>query len=136
MRLTVAADGKSASGDLRRPVEFMKARAQRDRWPDHADYVPDPWPGTVRESSTDLNPDGLGKGYAVPAGSPPPRTRGGPVGVFGGGFRLRAGPPRPGTAGVEGRGSGALGSRAVPAGIAVRTPSNWSQVVTQGSAAA
>lgn len=59
VKLTVAADGKSASGDFLRPVEFMKARAQRDRWPEHADYVPDPWPDDVRESSTDLSPDDL-----------------------------------------------------------------------------
>ncbi|WP_407560409.1 methyltransferase domain-containing protein [Streptomyces sp. 184] len=59
-KLTVAADGKSASGEFRRPVQFMKARAQRDRWPEHADYVSDPWPATVREASTDLSPDALG----------------------------------------------------------------------------
>lgn len=59
VKLIVHADGKSASGDFRQPAEFMKARAQRDRWPDHAAYVPDPWPDTVKESSTDLSPDDL-----------------------------------------------------------------------------
>lgn len=64
VKLTVADDGKSASGDFLRPVEFMKARAHRGQWPQHADYVPDPWPATVRESTTDLSPEDLTDGVA------------------------------------------------------------------------
>ncbi|GAA2668228.1 hypothetical protein GCM10010400_31360 [Streptomyces aculeolatus] len=65
VRLVVDDDGKSASGDFLREVEFVKARAQRDRWPRHAEYVPDPWPATVRESTTGLGPDDLTAGAFV-----------------------------------------------------------------------
>lgn len=65
VRLIVDDDGKSASGDFLREVEFMKARGQRDRWPRHAEYVPDPWPAAVRESRTDLRPDDLTAGAFV-----------------------------------------------------------------------
>lgn len=59
--LTVADDGngKLASGDFLRPVEAMETRAQLDGWPRHTEYVPDPWPATVRESTTDLSPEDL-----------------------------------------------------------------------------
>ncbi|MFF0728397.1 protein-L-isoaspartate(D-aspartate) O-methyltransferase [Streptomyces sp. NPDC004134] len=59
--LTVADDGngKLASGDFLRPVEVMKTRAQVDGWPRHTEHLPDPWPATVRESTTDLSPEEL-----------------------------------------------------------------------------
>ncbi|WP_369376084.1 methyltransferase domain-containing protein [Streptomyces sp. cg36] len=55
-RLTVADNGKSATGPFTGPVEFMKARAQRRPPVRHADYVP----GSVAdgdESSTTVTED-------------------------------------------------------------------------------
>ncbi|MET9470293.1 methyltransferase domain-containing protein [Streptomyces sp. NPDC006544] len=45
LRLTVHADG-TASGPFVTGLEFMKARAHRLTWPDHADYVTT-WPGAT-----------------------------------------------------------------------------------------
>nr|WP_186343587.1 methyltransferase domain-containing protein [Streptomyces sp. CFMR 7] len=42
VRLVVAEDGQSATGPFLRPVEFMKARAQRFTPQDHAQYVDNP----------------------------------------------------------------------------------------------
>ncbi len=39
-RLVVAADGKSASGPFTQPVNFMRMRSQRFRYPQHSAYVP------------------------------------------------------------------------------------------------
>lgn len=54
-RLTVAADGRSASGHFTRPVAFMRARAQRLTWPRHNDYVPGS--GPVAKTTTTLDRD-------------------------------------------------------------------------------
>jgi protein-L-isoaspartate O-methyltransferase len=56
-RLTVAGDGKSATGPFRGPVQFMKARSQRLAWPRHDEYVTD-WPGEAA-STTALTSDDL-----------------------------------------------------------------------------
>ncbi|MFK0045387.1 protein-L-isoaspartate O-methyltransferase [Streptomyces sp. NPDC090741] len=54
LRLTVDGDC-AASGRFVTGVEFMKARAQRTVWPDHADYVSE-WPGPT---GTVVQPDQL-----------------------------------------------------------------------------
>lgn len=59
VKLTVADDGKSASGPFLRTVEEMRARGQQEQRLYHADFVSNPPSTTVRESSTDLGPDDL-----------------------------------------------------------------------------
>lgn len=54
VRLTVHPDG-TASGRFVAPVEFMKARSHRLRWPNAEEYVRD-WPAPAR---TDVQPDQL-----------------------------------------------------------------------------
>ncbi|MEU6173971.1 protein-L-isoaspartate(D-aspartate) O-methyltransferase [Streptantibioticus parmotrematis] len=55
--LTVAPDGRSASGRFRRAVEFMKARSQRTTRPPHAAYLPDGFPGDATATTTTLTAD-------------------------------------------------------------------------------
>ncbi|MYY08901.1 methyltransferase domain-containing protein [Streptomyces sp. SID4919] len=50
-RLVVAPDGRSASGHLTGPVEFMKLRSQRGPDPDHSSYVG----GSVRDSADSIS---------------------------------------------------------------------------------
>ncbi|GAB3457793.1 methyltransferase domain-containing protein [Streptomonospora sediminis] len=52
-RLVIDSDGAVAAGRFTRPAEFMKARAHRQSWPVHDDYVTAAaWPGAV--STADL----------------------------------------------------------------------------------
>lgn len=53
VRLVVADDGRSASGPLTTPVEFMKARSQRVHV-DQSAYLPDGFPGNATTSVTAL----------------------------------------------------------------------------------
>ncbi len=54
VRLTVAPDGRGASGRFTRAVEFMKARAQRLVRPANSVYLPDGFPGDSTTTSTSL----------------------------------------------------------------------------------
>jgi protein-L-isoaspartate O-methyltransferase len=54
VRLTVAEDGHSASGRFTRLVEFMKDRGQRLPRAEHAEYLPDGWPGDATAHQTQL----------------------------------------------------------------------------------
>lgn len=62
VRLTVAEDGRSAVGPFLGPVEFMKLRAQRVDWPEHAQYVPDDGVDGADRSSTTITESGFGVG--------------------------------------------------------------------------
>lgn len=65
VRLTVAPDGRGASGSFTRPVEFMKARAQRLVRPAHSAYLPDGFPGGADATATTLT---AADGFADPFG--------------------------------------------------------------------
>ncbi|MYY13367.1 protein-L-isoaspartate(D-aspartate) O-methyltransferase [Streptomyces sp. SID4919] len=53
VRLVVSEDGRTASGRLTTPVEFMKARSQRVQV-DQGAYLPDGFPGGATATSTEL----------------------------------------------------------------------------------
>jgi protein-L-isoaspartate O-methyltransferase len=62
-RLVVAEDGQSASGPFTQPVNFMRMRSQRFRYPRHDEYVPTGAAGSADRSTTriteaELLPDG------------------------------------------------------------------------------
>ncbi|EDY52239.1 protein-L-isoaspartate(D-aspartate) O-methyltransferase [Streptomyces clavuligerus] len=61
VRLTVSGDGRTASGHLSTPVEFMKVRSQRHSV-DQTAYLPDGFPGGATTGSTTLTAAALGVG--------------------------------------------------------------------------
>ncbi|MFJ1746564.1 methyltransferase domain-containing protein [Streptomyces sp. NPDC088116] len=65
-RLVVAKDGARASGPFTRPVNFMRMRAQRLSWPEHAAYVPAEGTGDAEKTSTTITEaDLLGGGSDI-----------------------------------------------------------------------
>lgn len=53
-RLVVADDGKSAAGPFTQPVNFMRMRSQRFRYPQHSEYVPAQGTGGADKSTTEI----------------------------------------------------------------------------------
>ncbi|NUS14050.1 MAG: methyltransferase domain-containing protein [Streptomyces sp.] len=56
-RLVVAEDGASASGPFTQPVNFMRLRSQRFRYPQHNEYVPAHGTGDADKSTTRISRD-------------------------------------------------------------------------------
>lgn len=56
VRLVVHRDS-SVSGHFTRPAQFVKMRAQRAVWPEHAQWVPDDWADRADKSSTAVTSD-------------------------------------------------------------------------------
>ncbi|MFH8617944.1 methyltransferase domain-containing protein [Streptomyces sp. NPDC017979] len=65
--LTVADEGRSASGRFLGPVEFTKLRAHRLTWPNHADYLATYSFGSAAKSLTSVTATDLGAGRFEPS---------------------------------------------------------------------